>query len=57
MTAGGPVQALEDAVARTGGSLVADEPTAAGRIADLEPGALVRVARAPERTAQSIHTT
>jgi hypothetical protein len=48
VVAGGrPAGALEDAVARTGGRLVADEPAHAGRIAGLEPGALVRVARAP----------
>ena len=57
VSAGGPAPALEDAAARTGGALVADEPAGAGRIADLEPGALARAARAPERTATSIHTT
>ena len=57
VTTGGPARALEDAAARTGGRLVADEPAGADRIADLEPGALVSVARAAERTAPSIHIT
>lgn len=45
VAAGHPAPALDDAVARTGGRLVADEPTDAGRIAELEHGVLGRVAR------------
>jgi hypothetical protein len=40
LTGAGPAPALQDAVARSGGSLVADEPAGAGRIADLGPGVL-----------------
>ena len=35
-----PASALQDAVARSGGRLVLDGPADAGRIAELEPGAL-----------------
>jgi hypothetical protein len=57
VTAGAPARALADAAARTGGRIVADEPAGAGRIADLEPGVLARLAREPEHTATAIHTT
>ena len=57
VTADGPAHALADAAARTGGRLVADEPAGAGRIADLQPGELARVAREPERKATSMNTT
>jgi hypothetical protein len=50
VAANGPSRAIEEAAARTGGRLVADEPAGAGRIADLEPGALARAAT-------TIHTT
>ena len=43
LTTAGPAPALEDAVARTGGTLVADEPAAAARLADLEPRVLAGV--------------
>jgi hypothetical protein len=36
----GPAPVLQDAVARSGGRLVTDEPASADRIAELEPGAL-----------------
>jgi hypothetical protein len=52
-----PVRTLEDAVARTGGLLVADEPAGADRIAELEPTALALAARARTRTARPTHTT
>jgi hypothetical protein len=55
VTTGRPSRELEDASARTGGILVADEPAGSVRIADLEPGALVRIARAAGRTATSVH--
>ena len=54
----GPASALEDAVARSGGRLVADEPAATGRIAELEPGVLAGVARESGTAAvPPIHTT
>ena len=58
VAADGPSREIEDAASRTGGRLVADEPAGAGRIADLEPGALTRAVRrrGPERTPTSIPT-
>ena len=47
LAAGGPASVLDDAAARTGGRLVADEPVGAHRIADLEPGALASLATHP----------
>lgn len=40
LTDAGPASALQDAVSRSGGRLVTDEPAGADRIAELEPGAL-----------------
>ena len=40
LTDAGPASALEDAVSRSGGRLVTDEPAGADRIAELEPGVL-----------------
>ena len=51
-----PARALEDAAARTGGRLVADEATDADRVAYLEPGALARIAGARECTETTIHS-
>jgi hypothetical protein len=50
LTGAGPAPALQDAVARSGGRLVADEPAGAGRIAELKPGVLAAAVR-------PIHTT
>ena len=50
LTDAGPAPALEDAVARSGGRLVADEPVGAARLADLQPRVLAGVM-------PSIHTT